>query len=72
MSAFKFKSNSSTLPLSKDWREFLELLNSHGADYLIVDAQSLVRCHSERSEESLIISESAQQNSARDVSLRST
>ena len=28
------------MPLSKDWREFLELLNSHGADYVIVGAQS--------------------------------
>jgi hypothetical protein len=29
------------MPLSKDWREFLELLNSRGVDYLIVGAQSL-------------------------------
>src|SRR5206468_7602421 len=27
--------------LSKDWREFLELLNSRGIDYVIVGAQSL-------------------------------
>jgi hypothetical protein len=27
--------------LSKDWREFLELLNSRGVDYVIVGAQSL-------------------------------
>jgi hypothetical protein len=27
--------------LSKDWREFLELLNSSGVDYVIVGAQSL-------------------------------
>ena len=27
--------------LSKDWREFLELLNSRGAEYVIVGAQSL-------------------------------
>jgi hypothetical protein len=29
------------MPLSKDWREFLELLNSRGVDYVIVGAQSL-------------------------------
>jgi hypothetical protein len=29
------------MALSKDWREFLELLNSHGVDYVIVGAQSL-------------------------------
>ena len=29
------------MALSKDWREFLELLNSRGADYVIVGAQSL-------------------------------
>jgi hypothetical protein len=29
------------MTLSKDWREFLELLNSRGADYVIVGAQSL-------------------------------
>jgi hypothetical protein len=28
--------------LSKDWREFLELLNSRGVDYVIVGAHSLV------------------------------
>ncbi len=27
--------------LSKDWREFLELLNSRGVDYVIVGAHSL-------------------------------
>src|ERR1043166_363877 len=27
--------------LSKDWREFLELLNSRGVEYVIVGAQSL-------------------------------
>jgi hypothetical protein len=27
--------------LSKDWKEFLELLNSRGVDYVIVGAQSL-------------------------------
>jgi hypothetical protein len=27
--------------LSKDWREFLELLNSRGVDYVIVRAHSL-------------------------------
>jgi hypothetical protein len=26
---------------SKDWREFLELLNSRGIDYVIVGAHSL-------------------------------
>ena len=29
------------MALNKDWREFLELLNSHGVDYVIVGAQSL-------------------------------
>ena len=29
------------MALSKDWREFLELLNSRGVDYVIVVAQSL-------------------------------
>jgi len=29
------------MTLSKGWREFLELLNSRGADYVIVGAQSL-------------------------------
>ena len=29
------------MALSKDWREFLELLNSRAVDYVIVDAQSL-------------------------------
>jgi hypothetical protein len=29
------------MPLNKDWREFLELLNSRGVDYVIVGAQSL-------------------------------
>ena len=29
------------MPLSKDWREFLELLNSRSVDYVIVGAQSL-------------------------------
>ena len=29
------------MALSKDWREFLELLNSRGVDYVIVGAQSL-------------------------------
>jgi hypothetical protein len=29
------------MALSKDWREFLELLNSRGVDYVIVAAQSL-------------------------------
>ncbi len=28
------------MTLSKDWREFLELLNSRGVDYVIVGAQS--------------------------------
>ena len=28
------------MALSKDWREFLELLNSRGVDYVIVGAQS--------------------------------
>jgi hypothetical protein len=28
--------SSLTMGLSKDWREFLELLNSRGADYVIV------------------------------------
>jgi hypothetical protein len=27
--------------LSKDWREFLELLNSRGVDYVIVGAYSV-------------------------------
>ena len=26
------------MPLNKDWREFLELLNSNGVDYLVVGA----------------------------------
>jgi predicted nucleotidyltransferase len=29
------------MALSKDWREFLELLNSRGVDYVIVGAQSV-------------------------------
>lgn len=29
------------MALNKDWREFLELLNSSGVDYVIVGAQSL-------------------------------
>src|SRR5437870_2267740 len=29
------------MPLSKDWREFLELLNSRDVDYVIIGAQSL-------------------------------
>ena len=29
------------MTLNKDWREFLELLNSRGVDYVIVGAQSL-------------------------------
>ena len=29
------------MALSKDWREFLELLNSRSVDYVIVGAQSL-------------------------------
>ena len=29
------------MALSKDWREFLELLNSRGVDYVIIGAQSL-------------------------------
>ena len=29
------------MALSKDWREFLELLNSRGVDYVIVGARSL-------------------------------
>jgi hypothetical protein len=29
------------MALSKGWREFLELLNSRGVDYVIVGAQSL-------------------------------
>jgi hypothetical protein len=29
------------MALSKDWREFLELLNSRGVDYVIVGAKSL-------------------------------
>ena len=29
------------MTLSKDWKEFLELLNSHAVDYVIVGAQSL-------------------------------
>ncbi len=29
------------MALSEDWREFLELLNSRGVDYVIVGAQSL-------------------------------
>ena len=26
------------MPLNKDWREFLELLNSNGVEYLVVGA----------------------------------
>jgi hypothetical protein len=33
--------SSLTMRLSKDWREFLELLNSRGVDYVIVGAHSL-------------------------------
>ncbi|HEY6152371.1 MAG TPA: hypothetical protein VIW07_01385 [Candidatus Udaeobacter sp.] len=33
--------SSSVMALSKDWREFLELLNSRGVDYVIVGPQSL-------------------------------
>ena len=44
------------MDLSKDWREFLELPNSRGVDYVIVGAhnKSLNRPsrHPERSEES--------------------
>jgi len=29
------------MALSKDWREFFELLNSRGVDYVIVGAHSL-------------------------------
>jgi hypothetical protein len=29
------------MDLSKDWKEFLELLNSRGVDYVIVGAHSL-------------------------------
>ena len=29
------------MALNKDWREFLELLNSRGVDYVIIGAQSL-------------------------------
>ena len=29
------------MTLSKDWREFLELLNSRGVEYVIVGAHSL-------------------------------
>jgi len=29
------------MALNKDWREFLELLNSRAVDYVIVGAQSL-------------------------------
>lgn len=29
------------MALNNDWREFLELLNSRGVDYVIVGAQSL-------------------------------
>jgi hypothetical protein len=29
------------MALNKDWREFLELLNSRGVDYVIVDALGL-------------------------------
>jgi Nucleotidyl transferase of unknown function (DUF2204) len=29
------------MALSRDWREFLELLNSRGVDYVIIGAQSL-------------------------------
>jgi len=31
------------MALSKDWREFFELLNSSGVDYVIVGAQRLAR-----------------------------
>src|SRR5881227_1966622 len=40
-SVCRFWSISSIMPLSKDWREFLELLNSRGVDYVIIGAQSL-------------------------------
>jgi hypothetical protein len=30
-----------TMGLSKDWKEFLELLNSRGVDYVIIGAHSL-------------------------------
>jgi hypothetical protein len=26
------------MPLNKDWREFLELLNSNGVEYMVVGA----------------------------------
>jgi hypothetical protein len=29
------------MPLNKDWKEFIALLNSHGVEYLIVGAHSL-------------------------------
>jgi hypothetical protein len=29
------------MALNKDWREFLELLNSRGVDYVIVGAQRM-------------------------------
>ena len=29
------------MALSKDWREFLELLNARGVEYLVVGAHSL-------------------------------
>jgi hypothetical protein len=33
--------SSLTMGPSKDWREFLELLNSRGVDYVVVGAHSL-------------------------------
>jgi len=35
--------SSLIMGLSKDWREFLELLNSRGVDYVIVGVHSLIR-----------------------------
>ena len=40
-SVSQFFSNSSTIPLNNDSREFIALLNSHGVEYLIVGAHSL-------------------------------
>jgi hypothetical protein len=37
----RFWWSSLIMALSKDWREFLELLNSRGVDYVIVGAHSL-------------------------------
>jgi hypothetical protein len=34
--------------LSKDWREFLELLNSRGVEYVIAGADSLALIRNER------------------------